>query len=206
MENFEESESINMVSTRKGLKVYCDAPEELNSTNICEIKGHDFSGFNIPDGEYIDTNTWPNMRNLSLHTALAKDESEPATVGNNSEKHRGRFIAGEAELDHSWLELTTQRKIGLDEKYYLDNSPAVEIGGAGIEIPCSGHPYVIGQSVTISGTTNYDGTYSLVSVGANSFVISAAYVAETFAVTDYATSDSLDYVTQLGNTNGLLGS
>lgn len=58
-------------------------------------------------------------------------------------------------------------------------------GGSEIWLPqdlASGVPHVFrpGDSVTISGTTNYDGEHVIDSVGAAEIVITAAYTAETF--------------------------
>jgi hypothetical protein len=65
---------------------------------------------------------------------------------------------------------------------HIDNSVAVSVGGTKTGIPLTGHGYLAGDIVTISDTTNYNGTYTIDSItNANQFVISKTYVAETFA-------------------------
>lgn len=68
----------------------------------------------------------------------------------------------------------------------LDAGPAVNDGGGLVSIPIAGHNFVAGQSVTLAGTTNYDGTHILQSgtVAATSIQITATYIAEGFAITD----------------------
>ena len=67
----------------------------------------------------------------------------------------------------------------------LDNAAAVDAGGGIVTIPLTGHGYVVGESVTISGSVNYNATYDVVAVpGANTFNITATFQAETFAGTE----------------------
>jgi hypothetical protein len=73
----------------------------------------------------------------------------------------------------------------------LDAAAATNEGGGQVGIPCYAHGFTAGNQVTIAGTTNYDGTYTLESgTTADKLVITAAYVAETFATTDTATAAS----------------
>ena len=56
------------------------------------------------------------------------------------------------------------------------------------------HTYVVGDQVEIDGTTNYDGTYTIVAISTTaSFTITAAYVAETAAGTARWTSEEYEY-------------
>ena len=56
------------------------------------------------------------------------------------------------------------------------------------------HTYVVGDQVEIDGTTNYDGTYTIVAISTTvSFTITKAYVAETAAGTARWTSESYNY-------------
>jgi hypothetical protein len=66
---------------------------------------------------------------------------------------------------------------------YADNAAAVDIGGGIVQIPCTDHNFHKGDTVVISVTTNYNGTYTVRDCGVNSFNITAAYVAEVFAAT-----------------------
>lgn len=66
----------------------------------------------------------------------------------------------------------------------LDNAPAVDKVGDFVGIPITGHSFIAGQSITIDGTTNYDGTYIIASKTTNEIVIPSLYVAETFVGTE----------------------
>jgi hypothetical protein len=68
-------------------------------------------------------------------------------------------------------------------------SGAVNVGGGVVGIPSTAHSFVTGESVTFSGTTNYDSTYTvLASSGANQINITSGFTAETFATSDTAES------------------
>lgn len=67
----------------------------------------------------------------------------------------------------------------------IDNAAAVDVGGGVVGIPVTGHYFANGSSVTIIGTTNYNGTYVVQTGGtANQVNILATYNAETFDGTD----------------------
>lgn len=74
-----------------------------------------------------------------------------------------------------------------DHERFLDAGAAVNKGGGLVGIPSTGHGFAAGKSITIAGTTNYNGTYTLdVTTSANELVIPATFVSETFATTDTA--------------------
>jgi len=64
---------------------------------------------------------------------------------------------------------------------------AVDNGDGTVGVPVAGHLYYAGQSIVISGTTSYNGTYTLPAQtlgGADVVVIPHAYIAETFLGTE----------------------
>lgn len=63
----------------------------------------------------------------------------------------------------------------------LDNAAAVDKSGGLVGIPITAHLMDVTLKTTLAGTTNYDGTYTIVSQTANEIVITATFVAETFA-------------------------
>lgn len=65
-----------------------------------------------------------------------------------------------------------------------DNAAAVDKGGGEVGIPITGHGFEVGQTVTIDGSVNYDGDFVINSETADEIVITATYVAETFAGTE----------------------
>jgi|GEM_PF-4119131 hypothetical protein len=66
----------------------------------------------------------------------------------------------------------------------IDNAAAVDKGGGEVGLPITGHAFLAEQVVVIAGTTNYDGAYAINSKTTNEIVITATYVAETFAGTE----------------------
>lgn len=63
----------------------------------------------------------------------------------------------------------------------INNAAAVDVGGGVVGIPVTGQTFVTGDSITITGTVNYNAVYSvLASSTANQVNITAAYVAEVF--------------------------
>lgn len=83
----------------------------------------------------------------------------------------------------------------------LSASAAIDNGDGTVGIPVTGHLYYAGQSVVISGSVAYNGTYTLPAQtlgSANVVVIPHAYVAETFvgtetiAITDSSAVDNGD--------------
>jgi hypothetical protein len=58
---------------------------------------------------------------------------------------------------------------------------AVDVGGGIVGLPMRCHPFIAGDVLSISGTTNYNGTYTLAaSTTADELHIADSYVAETF--------------------------
>jgi hypothetical protein len=68
----------------------------------------------------------------------------------------------------------------------IDNAAAVDKGDGTIGIPITANDFNAKDVTTIAGTVNYDGTYTIVSQTTNEIVITASYVAETFAGTETA--------------------
>lgn len=62
----------------------------------------------------------------------------------------------------------------------IDNAAAVDKGGGLVGIPVTGHAFSAGLEVTIAGSTNYNGSFEIISQTANEVVITASFVSETF--------------------------
>lgn len=62
----------------------------------------------------------------------------------------------------------------------LDNATAVDAGSGIVTIPLTAHGYSAESHIGIRGSTNYDGTYEIISVATNTFNIYATYVVEEF--------------------------
>lgn len=63
----------------------------------------------------------------------------------------------------------------------------VDNGNRTVSLTCQGHDYERWQEITISGTTNYNGEYTIYSVEPGVITIGATYVAETFGAGAQAT-------------------
>lgn len=62
---------------------------------------------------------------------------------------------------------------------------ARDIGGGLVGLPWTGHPFEVGQTIIITGTTNYDATEVLhATTSTNELVVTATYVSETFDGTE----------------------
>lgn len=68
----------------------------------------------------------------------------------------------------------------------IDNAAAVDKGDGLVGIPITANTFAAKDVTIISGTTNYDATYKIVSQTVNEIVITATYIAETFAGTELA--------------------
>lgn len=81
------------------------------------------------------------------------------------------------------VQLTSGNRYFFDGKYTLFSGVAVNNGSGTVNIPATAHRFVAGESVTITGTTNYNGTYTLptqTNGSVDTIEITHAYVAETF--------------------------
>ncbi|MDD5759222.1 MAG: hypothetical protein PHI06_09085 [Desulfobulbaceae bacterium] len=82
------------------------------------------------------------------------------------------------------VQLTSGNRYFFDGKYYTFSGEAVNNGSGTVNIPATAHRFVAGDNVTITGTTNYNGTYTLPTQAfgtVDAVEITHAYVAETFA-------------------------
>lgn len=75
-----------------------------------------------------------------------------------------------------------QRNLHRAQKLFLDGGGTATDEGSGlVSLPVANHPYVAGEDVEISGTTNYDGTETLhANTTQDRIWITATYAAETF--------------------------
>jgi len=139
-------------------------------------------------------------------TASSEDANYPATnlTDNNYRKKVWKAAAGDQEATLRCAIVGTAEVISLHNtnaetaictvtlnsaEKTIDNAAAGNTGGGLVSIPCTGHGYVQGNIVLINGTTNYDGVHTLPTQAAGDashFIITATYVAETFAGTETA--------------------
>jgi len=95
----------------------------------------------------------------------------------------GDFRTAFVSTDTTWDGVAP---VDVDET--IDNAAAVDKGGGKVGIPITDHNFSATDGIMLSGTTNYDGENTVDSETANEVVITATYVAETFAGTERAFS------------------
>lgn len=83
-----------------------------------------------------------------------------------------------AVIDHAYLSGTKAMNSTLANAAVIDN------GDGTVGIGITAHGLSAGNKVLIAGTTNYNGVYTILSVGTNVINIAANYVAETPAGTE----------------------
>ena len=69
----------------------------------------------------------------------------------------------------------------------LDAAAAVDKGSGTVGLPCTSHGLPVGAEITVTGTDNYDATYTVKrATTADEIVVTATYAAETFDGTEVA--------------------
>jgi len=97
-------------------------------------------------------------------------------------------IFGDFLHDFSSTDTTWDGVAPLDVEETIDNAAAVDKGGGQVGIPITGHGFSADDVIGISGSKNYNGGYTIISETTDEIVITATYVAETFAGTEKVAS------------------
>ncbi len=84
----------------------------------------------------------------------------------------------------------------------IDNAAAVNKGGGEVGIPITGHLFLADQLITIAGTTNYNGDFTIQSVTTNEIVITDTFVSETFGGSETVVTTSLQGTVFVGTSQG----
>jgi hypothetical protein len=156
--------------------------------NILGVTTLDYSTYTdeITDGSNDDYLLLKHHPVVSVTTIKERGLSSDTTIsGWTARKYVGRRVYFDTYfgtgVDYLVTYVAGYRRAYADT---LDASAAVNVGGGIVGIPVTGHVYLASDEVTIAGTTNYNGTYTVSSVSTNQVNIPATYVAETFAITD----------------------
>jgi hypothetical protein len=73
--------------------------------------------------------------------------------------------------------------------------PAVDKGDGTVGVPCTAHPFAVGDNLSLGGTVAYTGGYTVASgTTVNEIVFEATYVAETFTGAETVTSSGSNVV------------
>ncbi|MFA5868038.1 MAG: hypothetical protein WC891_08835 [Actinomycetota bacterium] len=182
-----------------GSEVFCDARTLTSSFVPFQLAG-DIKGFDlyVISGTAVVRGTSPVSVALLDAGALTDNGDGTVTIpaANHGFAHDGSVyatIAGTTYYDGYWLLEAASDANNLvitptAHVVYLDAAAAVDNGDGTVTLPCAAHGFIDGDTVTIAGTTNYNGAEVLgVASDADNLVITAAYVAETFDGTETAT-------------------
>jgi len=93
-----------------------------------------------------------------------------------------------ATLNWDFFDIIYTAGYDRDEVKTLDVSAAIDATGGIVTIPLTANWYSEDEVITIAGSTNYDGTYTILSATTDTFNITATYNAETFAWTETCTN------------------
>lgn len=113
----------------------------------------------------------------TYHTELNTNDDIAESLGKLSVGAGGISVVAESAT------ITT----GTQTTDNIDNAAAVDDTGGLVGIPITGHPFSTGDVVFFAGTTNYEGTFTIVSETTNEIVITATYQAENFAGSETVT-------------------
>ncbi|WP_449241735.1 phage tail tube protein [Desulfovibrio sp.] len=90
--------------------------------------------------------------------------------------------------------------VTLARRITLDAGAVTDKGGGLVGLPCAGHGLPVGAEITVAGTTNYDGTYTLKrGTGPGEIVIAATFAAEVLAGDETVTARFWDHVFKVTN-------
>jgi hypothetical protein len=142
----------------------------------------------------------PNGRSLPFNTCGlegSQAKNSPATItgtrnpvapfAGNVDAAGSIVVPVDSTAFFYWLRLMfgAPADITATSEQSLDAAAAVNVGGGVVGIPCTGHGYSTGDAIRLIGTTNYDGTYTvLASSGTDQIDITATSAAETFSAAD----------------------
>ena len=154
----------------------------------CEMQ---FGSFSVSQDVFDQADIWPPPQSFSVAIYYTPDTETNKELLFDGTAHRSSFDRSSVgydtygpEYDVDLLSETTGYS---SAEQNLSNAAAVDEGGGLVGIPCPSHGYKEGDSIVISGSTNYDATYTLPTQAAGTgdeFIVTATYNAETFAGTE----------------------
>lgn len=116
-------------------------------------------------------------------TAHGYYQGESVTISGSTNYNGTHTLPAQTSGSADVLVIThsfTSETMAGTETVVVANSAVVDNGGGTVNIPCIAHGLVSGQDVTIAGTTNYNGTYTLGTQASTDFLtVTATYVAES---------------------------
>jgi len=154
----------------------------------CEMQ---FGNFAISQEVFDEVDIWPPSLSFAVSIYYTPDTEANKEVLFEGTAHRTGFNRSSVdyelygpEYDADLLSETTGYA---SAEQNLSNAAAVDEGGGLVGIPCPSHGYKEGDVILISGSTNYEGSFTLpaqTAGTADEFIITATFNAETFAGTE----------------------
>lgn len=156
------------------------------------------AAINLP----FNSNTIQRTRSKNQAATLRGDRN-PASPFDGNTDVAGDLVVPVDVNNFGWLftamlddPTTTQ-----DASQTIDNDDAVNVGDGVVGIPVTGHGYETGQSITIAGTVNYNGTHTVLSSSTtNQIDITETFVAETFDGDETVQANLYTHVWKIGDT------
>ena len=154
----------------------------------CELQ---FGNFSLSQDVFDQADIWPPSQSFAVAIYYTPDTEANKEVLFEGTAHRTSFDRHSVGYDTYGPEyeadLLSETTGYASAEQNLSNAAAVDEGGGLVGVPCPSHGYKEGDSIVISGSTNYDATYTLPAQTAGTgdeFIITATYNAETFAGTE----------------------
>ena len=154
----------------------------------CEMQ---FGNFEVSQDVFHEVDIWPPSQSFSVAIHYTPDTEANKELLFEGTAHRVNFDRSKIgyelygpEYEANLLSETTGYA---SAEQNLSNAAATDEGGGLVGVPCPSHGYKEGDIVVISGSTNYEGSFTLPSQAAGSgdvFIVTAVYNAETFVGTE----------------------
>ena len=154
----------------------------------CEMQ---FGQFEVSQDVFDEADIWPPPKSFAVYiywtgtTEVAREILFEGTAHRTSLTRRGvSYELYGPEYETNLLSETTGYS---SAEQNIENAAATDLGGGLVGIPCPSHGYKVGDTIQISGTTNYEGAFTLPTQATGTgdiFVITATYNAENFTGTE----------------------
>lgn len=159
--------------------------ENSSSTNI-KVRIGDQPITEISEGIAVELpDAAPAFRHLDFFNPTGTDITIIVALSNGRIYDARLVLSGTIDVNNSTDIIESENAVTALKVYNIDNAAAVDKGGGLVGVPVTGQPFSTGETVVISGTTNYNGSFTVdASSSANEVVITATYNAETFTAAE----------------------
>ena len=153
---------------------------QINSAGVAVDKGGGEVGLPVPTGHGVLATDYVWIEGTTNYNG----EYDVASVSATEVVITATYVAETflATFPKMYKALPNGRALALTIKAndLLETSAAVDLGDGTVDLPCNGHGYQVGDSLTIANSDAYDGTWVVQAIKTNYFSIETTYTAETF--------------------------